>query len=174
MDGSRQLDTTKGKLEVAIGRFGDVVDGFAARKLHQSSDAGAIADAASDKAGMAMILGGMWHHDIAPKPILASMAVRHAINAGATLYHGFHDDDKRAMRPPKTGKYAMAADNVALLAFAAADECDKNSKEYRAMRKVGWIAAGAGLLLGIPTAIGYIRGNFDVAKEDSAAPDVAK
>ena len=71
---------------IAAGRFGDVVDGFVARKLDMSSDAGAIADVVADKLGMLAISVGMWRHDIAPKPVL--------VGSGA-MFGGASSADKR-------------------------------------------------------------------------------
>lgn len=164
-DGSRKIDTTAGKWEIAAGRFGDVVDGFVARKFNMSSDAGALADAACDKFGMTAIGTALWQHEIAPRPLLAAMAARNAINAGATFYNGLRDTQKRAIRPPKSGKYAMAVDNISLGAFMIADELQQGSAGYKFARGLGYAAAGAGLIWGIDAARRYVTGDFDFIEE---------
>ncbi len=163
LKGVKHIETPEGKAMIAAGRFGDVVDGFVARKLDMSSDAGAIADVVADKLGMLAISVGMWRHDIAPKPVLIGMAAKHAINAGATLYNGLGDENKRAIRPPKSGKYGMAADNISLLSFAAASELQPGTTSYRVARGLGWAAAAAGAVFGVVSARHYIRGEFDEA-----------
>ncbi len=166
LDGSRKLDTTEGKLEVSIGRIGDVVDGFVARTLDQSSDAGAIADVTCDKLGMLAIGAGMWRHDIAPRPLLAMMATKHTVNAAATLYNGLTDEKRRSIRPPKSGKLSMAADNLSLGAFLLADELQPGTRSYEITRGIGYVAAAAGLALGAISTRHYLRGEFDEAQRD--------
>lgn len=163
VDGARRIDTREGKIKVAAGRAGDLLDGFAARRLDMSSDAGAIADVVSDKLGMLAIGVGMWRHDIAPKPVLAAIAAKNAVNAAATLHNGLNDAEKRAIRPPKAGKLSMAADTISLLAFAVADELEPDTPEYDIARALGWTAAGVGLVAGAIAADRYIRGDFDQA-----------
>lgn len=160
-DGSRKIDTTAGKLKIFIGRSGDVVDGYVARKFNMSSDAGAIADATSDKLGMAVIAAAAWKHDIVPKPVIAVMTARNVFNAGVSLYNGLNDPDKRSIRPPKSGKYAMAADNLSFGAFMLADELEQGSTNYRVARGIGYVAAGAGVIFGCVAAKRYLENDFD-------------
>lgn len=158
----QRIDTVEGKIGVVAGKLGDVLDGYIARRFNMSSDAGALADAASDKIGMAVILAALWEHDIAPKPILAGMAVRNTVNTVATTYHGFNDPDKRAHQPPKSGKYAMAFDTLSIAAFMLADELQEGTPAYRRARTVGYGAATAGFVLGCDAARRYITNDFDV------------
>ena len=163
LDGVRKIDTREGKIEIALGRLGDLADGLVARKFDQSSDAGAIADATCDKLGILAIGSKIWHENLAPKQILAGIAVKHAVNAVATTYNGLHDADKRSIRPPKSGKFSMAADNLALGAFLLADEC-KNPQTKNIARGVGYAAATAGLAFGIYSTARYLHGDFDEEK----------
>ncbi len=161
--GAKNITSRTGKIEIAAGRMGDVVDGYVARRFNMSSDAGAIADVTCDKVGMAIIGASLLKNDIAPKPVLAAIAARNIVNAGATLYHGFADDDHRAIRPPKSGKYAMAAENMSLGAFMLADELKEGSCSKKIVRGIGYAAATAGIIFGIHATKGYIEGNFDEA-----------
>lgn len=161
LEGSQRLDTREGKLLIALGRLGDIVDGLVARKFDMSSDAGAIADVVADKLGMLAIGTGMWHHNTAPKPLLVAMAAKHTLNAGATLYNGLKDEKERAIRPPKSGKYSMAADNISLLSFALAEELTPHTTGNRVARGLGWAAAGAGMAFGLVAARHYIHNEFD-------------
>ncbi len=163
IDGARQLDTPRGKVDVALGRTGDVIDGAVARRFDMTSDAGAIADVTADKAGMLAIAIGAWQHDIVPKPVLAIMAAKHLTNAVATLYNGLNDPEKRAIRPPKSGKYSMAADNLAIGAFMYASEQDPSTTRYRVARGIGYAATGVGLAFGAVSTRHYLKGEFDTA-----------
>ena len=163
LDGSTKLDTPTGKAEVIAGRLGDIADGYVARRYNMTSDAGAIADVTCDKLGVLAIGIGMWRHDIAPKPLLAAMVAKHTLNAAATLYNGINDPERRAIRPPRSGKYSMAADNLSLGAFLIADELDTDSTAYNVARGIGYAAAAAGLAFGLVSTRHYIRGEFDEA-----------
>ena len=163
LDGSRKIDTPEGKAEAIIGRIGDIVDGYVARKFDMTSDAGAIADVTADKLGMLAIAIGAWRHDIVPKPILAAMAAKHVTNAAATLYNGLTDEKKRSIRPPKSGKYSMAADTVSLGAFMLADELEPHSPGYRIARRIGYTAFAAGMAFGTVSTRHYVKGEFDDA-----------
>lgn len=164
VDGSRRLDTRAGKAEVMVGRAGDVVDGIVARKLDMSSDAGAIMDATCDKLGMLAIAISSWHHSVVPKPILVAMAAKHTVNAAATLYNGLRDQDKAAIRPPVSGKFGMAADNIAIGAFLLANELPANSRGERIAQAMGYVSATVGLVFGAVAARHYLQGEFDNAE----------
>lgn len=160
-EGCRDIDTPSGKVKIALGRTGDLLDGYVARRFNMSSDAGAIADATCDKVGMAMVGAAAWQHNIVPKSIIATMVARNIFNTGMTFHNGLNDPDKRAIRPPKSGKYAMAADNLAFGAFMLADELEQGSTSYRVARGVGYAAAAAGLAFGVIAAKHYAQSDFD-------------
>lgn len=161
LHGAAELETKHGKAEVAIGRVGDLVDGAVARKFNLSSDAGAIFDVTADKLGMLAIAKHAWQKDLVPKPILAIMAAKHSINAAATVYNGLSDQQRRSIRPPKSGKYSMFADNISLGAFLLSDELDCGSAAYEAARALGYAAFGIGLAFGANATHRYITGDFD-------------
>ena len=161
LHGSQHLDTKTGKAEVVIGRIGDVVDGMVARKFEMSTDAGALADVTADKLGMLAIALSTAKHDIVPKPILTAMAIKHITNATATIYNGLTDKKQRSIRPPKSGKYGMAADTISLGAFMLADELEPGSPKYRLARGLGYAAFAAGMVFGAISTRRYLKGDFD-------------
>lgn len=161
LHGSQHLDTKTGKAEVIIGRIGDVVDGMVARKFEMSTDAGALADVTADKLGMLAIALGTAKHDIVPKPILTAMAIKHITNATATIYNSLTDKKQRSIRPPKSGKYGMAADTISLGAFMLADELEPGSPKYRFARGLGYAAFAAGMVFGAISTRRYLKGDFD-------------
>ncbi|NCU38059.1 CDP-alcohol phosphatidyltransferase family protein [Candidatus Saccharibacteria bacterium] len=162
--GAEHIDTPTGKAIAAIGRAGDLVDGYIARKFDMTSDAGAIADVTADKLGMLRLGAAMWQHDITPKPVLATMALRHAISAGATLYNGISDEQKRSIRPPRVGKISMGADSLSFCAFGVADELQKGSSAHKIAYGLGWTAAIIGAGTGAVALKHYWRGEFNVVE----------
>ncbi len=161
---AQKIDTTEGKIGVVIGRLGDVVDGYLARKLDMTSDAGAIADATADKLGLVAIGKSLWDKEIVPKPILATLAVKHSINALATIYNGLNDEDKRSIRPPKSGKISMALDNLSLFSFMLADEFEDCPKTHKIASNLGYIAFSASIVFGIDATSRYLKSDFDEEK----------
>lgn len=73
-DGANKMGTLEGLSKMASGRFGDLVDGFLARALNQSSQFGAGLDAALDKIGVAKIIHEAWKREAAPRDQLAAGA----------------------------------------------------------------------------------------------------
>ena len=126
-----------------------------------STDAGALADVTADKLGMLAIALGTAKHDIVPKPILTAMAIKHITNATATIYNGLTDEKQRSIRPPKSGKYGMAADTISLGAFMLADELEPGSPKYRLARGLGYAAFAAGMVFGAISTRRYLKGDFD-------------
>lgn len=61
LNGCRSIDTIAGVNQIMLGRCGDLLDGYLARLLNQTSDMGAFADTAADKIGMAAIIAAAWH-----------------------------------------------------------------------------------------------------------------
>jgi phosphatidylglycerophosphate synthase len=55
MDGCSDISTISGVRKIATGRGFDLLDGWLARTLEQSSDTGAAIDASIDRLGMATI-----------------------------------------------------------------------------------------------------------------------
>lgn len=163
--GAHHIETTEGKCAVVMGRLGDLVDGYVARKFNLSSDAGAIADASSDKLGMAAICAALWQKDIAPKPVIANIVIRNTLNSCATVYHGTTDTDHNSIRPPKSGKYAMAADNLAFISYMAADAFRERPETKKILRRIGHTAAFTGLIVGSYATTRYIKGDFDGVRQ---------
>ena len=154
-----------GALMILGGRTGDLADGLAARRLRQESDFGAGFDAFCDKFGMAVIgiIAGKLY--VVPKSVLATIAAKNAVNAGATVYHGLTNDE--AFRTPKSGKLSMAADNIAIAAYFLKSLAPEGSKLERCagVAALGSVAAGA--VLGVAAAKDYLTGHYAKAKDYS-------
>lgn len=158
-----------GALMILGGRVCDLADGPAARLFGQESDFGAEVDAGCDKAAMAIITALLVKHNIMPKPVLATIAAKNAVNAGATVYHGLTNDE--AFRTPKSGKLSMAADNVTVAASFLKALAPEGSKleHYAHMAELG--SSATGTTLGIAAAKRYITGDYAEAKDYSKSTE---
>ena len=154
-----------GALMILGGRACDLADGPVARFFGQESDFGAGFDAFCDKFGMAVIgvIAGKLY--VVPKSVLATIAAKNAVNAGATVYHGLTNDE--AFRTPKSGKLSMAADNVTVAAYFLKALAPEGSKleHYAHVAELGSFATGA--ILGGVAAERYVAGNYAEAKDYS-------
>jgi hypothetical protein len=173
--GARKFDTGKHThdahavrtaiMMMAGGRLLDLLDGKAARCLHQESDLGAAVDAVGDKCGMLAIGTAMARHNIIPKPVVGMIAAKNTVNAAATAYYGLGHTE--AIRTPKAGKLSMAADNVAVAAYMAEKCARKGSKMERVAHTVAVGSVALGAILGIAAAKDYLTGNYAKAKDYS-------
>lgn len=159
MKGCAEIDTIHGVNMVVLGRGGDLVDGFVARLLHQETDMGALVDTAFDKLGMTAIIGAAWHKNAVPKPVLATIGGKQALNASLTAIHA-HRHPTANFRPTKAGKQAMFADNVALISYlyANAFELERPDLEkHEHFRTLGNAAFAAGIALSVPATATYVQ-----------------
>lgn len=152
-----------GALMILGGRTCDLADGLAARGLGQENDLGAGFDAFCDKFGMVVIgiIAGKLY--IVPKSVLATIAAKNAINAGATVYHGLTNDE--AFRTPKSGKLSMAADNVAIAAYFLKSLAPEGSKLERCAGVAALGSFAVGTVLGVAAAKDYLTGHYAKAKD---------
>lgn len=158
INGCRTLDTVAGVNQIVAGRCGDLLDGYIARLLDQSSDLGALADTAADKLGMAAIVGTAWHKNAVPKTVLSTIASKQAANVGLTSLTAYRHPGQ-GFRPTMTGKYAMAADNAALFGYlysnAIAHEHPELTALHHGARQLGRISFIAGSALSVPATLEY-------------------
>lgn len=155
--GCQHIDTLEGVNYIAAGRGLDLVDGVAARSLHQESDAGALADATCDKLGMSLIAAQALRKKAVPAYALASMFASNLTSTGLTFAASVrHPHD--SYRPTKTGKHSMAAFNVGVLSFLYANALEKSRPElslHPQFQKLGHVATATGIALAVPTNIEY-------------------
>jgi len=146
-----------GALMILGGRACDLADGLAARCLGQEFDA------FCDKFGMAVIgiIAGKLY--VVPKSVLATIATKNAVNAGATVYHGLTNDE--AFRTPKSGKLSMAADNIAIAAYFLKSLAPEGSKLERCAGVAALGSFAVGTVLGIAAAKDYLTGHYAKAKD---------
>lgn len=158
INGCRKIDTINGVNQIVAGRCGDLLDGYVARLLNQSSDLGALADTAADKLGMTAILGAAWHKNAVPKTPLTVIAGKQVMNVGLTALTA-HNHPHQGFRPTMTGKYAMAADNAALVGYLYSNAIQRERPDLEKLQQgallLGRIGFAAGSALSIPATLEY-------------------
>lgn len=158
VNGCRTIDTIQGVNQIVAGRCGDLLDGYVARLLDQSSDLGALADTAADKLGMTAILGAAWHTNAVPKPALATIAGKQLLNVGLTSLTAYRHPGQ-GFRPTMTGKYAMAADTAALVGYLYNNAITRERPDlvdlHRGALLLGRIGIAAGSALSVPATLEY-------------------
>lgn len=156
--GAGKIDQPSGLVQIVIGRAIDALDGVVARKTGQESELGAALDAGVDKIVVSKIVYELLQHQAAPKCVLGAIATFNAINAGATALVEYQRPDTN-LRPVKTGKLAMAAENVALFAYAASRVAEKSGHDVasKRLRTLGHAAAATALPLAIHSSASYVK-----------------
>jgi phosphatidylglycerophosphate synthase len=156
--GANSIDTPRGLAETAVGRTLDLADGYVARATGQASEFGAAVDATLDKLAGVAIIASEWRKGTAPKPALAAITAQNVLNSVATGVAIKRHPDMN-MTSTKDGKYAMAAQNVALAAYAGADILKtKHPLAGKAMRALGHTATVVGVgYYGARATYGYIQ-----------------
>ncbi|MDO4781424.1 MAG: CDP-alcohol phosphatidyltransferase family protein [Candidatus Saccharibacteria bacterium] len=168
--GAEKLGTLEGLLMIVAGRTGDVIDGKLARWLNQSSQFGAAFDASIDKIVVGKLLYEAWRAEAVPRKQLALILGTQALNTTLTTIAFFRDPHQR-LRPTKTGKYTMAAQNLCLFShiaghtFATMGESGEYAEQTsemldllgRACHKLGDATAVASMPLAATTAIEYAQ-----------------
>ena len=160
VDGCRTIDTVNGVNKIVAGRVGgDLLDGGLARLLDMTTDEGAFADTAADKLGMLAIAGAAWHKNAIPKQVISSVIAKHTISVGLTAAMAVRHPEA-SFRPSRTGKYAMASDNIAFMGFLYGNALERELPElnlHQGARHIGRIAFNVANALSIPTTAEYAR-----------------
>ncbi len=157
IDGSRKIDTVAGVNEIILGRTGDLLDGYLARLLDQTSDTGALIDTAADKIGMIAIIGAAWHKNAVPHTPLSVIAGKQALNVGLTTITALRHPHE-GFRPNQFGKYAMAADTMALAGYLYSNALHREYPEknlHQGAELLGRIGFAAGSALSVPATLEY-------------------
>ncbi|MEO7905099.1 MAG: CDP-alcohol phosphatidyltransferase family protein [Candidatus Saccharimonadales bacterium] len=163
IDGCRSIDTVSGMNKIVIGRSGDLLDGVLARWLNMTSDAGAFADTAADKLGMLAIATAAWRKDAIPKSVLSTVIAKQTASVALTATTTIRHPDA-SFRPSRTGKYAMAADNLAFLGYGYANALRNERPDETSLitgaQTLGRVAFAAGSILSVPTIGNYAQRAF--------------
>jgi phosphatidylglycerophosphate synthase len=173
------IDTPIGLALIGAGRAADLIDGPIARATGEDSELGATLDASFDKVGCAAIAFSLWRKDVVPNNVFVGMAIQNIANGIATAKARENHPDKNFL-PSKTGKFAMFAQNIALLSYAFNNIGQKkvheltttkariseaylnitlqqHEKRAKISRNIGHLASTLGIIgLGVPATLGYI------------------
>lgn len=162
LNGCRKIDTVSGVNQIVLGRCGDLVDGYLARLLNQSSDIGALADTAADKLGMMAILtAAAYKHAIPPLP-LSTIAGKQLLNVGLTSLTAINHPGE-GFRPNQFGKLAMAADTAACVGYLYSNAFKLHHPEknlHEGFELLGRIGFAAGSALSTPATLEYAERAF--------------
>lgn len=156
--GAFAVETLAGLLAIIAGRLLDLADGWVARQIRQSSRLGAMLDATLDKlAGLAIIIA-LWNAGMAPKAALVAIVVHNLLNAIITASTAKRQPDRKLV-PSLHGKYAMAAQNAALAAYAVSFFVASSSPLTGHMLYLsGHAATVFGVIIfGLPATLGYLK-----------------
>ena len=158
--GAKDIKTAKGVSQIIAGRTLDLADGAVARTLNQSSDFGAAVDATFDKIGVLALAAEAYSQDVAPKPFIGALAIRHTLNAASSVYVALQDTEE-GLRPTKSGKISMALDNLAffgyLISSVAENEELTSEKTIKKIKLASNLVATTGLAIGAVSTAEYIK-----------------
>lgn len=111
VDGAKNITTTKGVKQIAVGRSLDMIDGTIARATNTASEFGAMLDATLDKLAIAIILYESWRQQALPKEVIIATAAQQLGNALVTLLFNLNHPDN-PLKPDRFQKYALAGQHV--------------------------------------------------------------
>lgn len=155
--GISHIDEWKG-IGVAAASYGaDIVDGKIARATGTESDLGEFIDAGGDKIKLALASLKAWQNNLAPKPLLAAIAIQNATNVLITGVDR-NENDQPVIHPSKLGKRAMffQQSGIGIHIIGARLERDGSSLA-RPTKLAGNILGAAGVVLGVVASAGYAR-----------------
>lgn len=130
----------------------DWVDGFVARRFHQTSEVGKLLDPLADRLAFVVCVGAIWVHGAVPGWLCAVVVAREAAVAlvAVVLVVGGGSRQINVSRHGKLGTaLLMVAFPLLLLGSAGAAVAD-------AARVAGWLAAGPGLVFSGWAVAGYV------------------
>lgn len=108
---------TAGLIAIAIGRFCDILDGYAAQYTATKSSLGEGLDAGLDKLAMLVAFFVFISTDIVPLLLIVLLAAQQLAAIVLSVYARLHHT---ALHPSKLGKVATAAQWIVLLGYIAA------------------------------------------------------
>lgn len=157
--GSENLSEVNNIHLIALGRGMDLVDGIAARGLHQSSDMGAAVDVTFDKLGMLVIAKAAYEQKALPKWVIGYDLVKHIAHTALTVSAAYnHPND--SFRPPRSGKWAMFGDNLGAGLLLYANAYEKQYPElgkHKKLRRAGYGAILGGMAAEVPALTTYVQ-----------------
>jgi phosphatidylglycerophosphate synthase len=172
----RGLDTISGAVEVAAGKALDLVDGFTARNFLKTdlgkavakhvnpdrlreSTAGSKIDPILDQTSYALIGREVWRKNLAPKTILATIAIMEIVKASATVYDQLaHPETADLRRPINSGRHGSFLVNLSVLIFVFEKFLPPNrAKAKSTLAGFGWAIFATGTAMKLTAMPTYIN-----------------
>jgi cardiolipin synthase (CMP-forming) len=135
-----------------IGRFFDVVDGWAAHLTQTKSPLGELLDAGLDKVGTFMTIVVLYSYHVAPSWILLALALPHIFIATIT-FSAIHL--QKHLHPSTRGKISMASGWLSLLGFVSI--AGANLSPHSILSISTYVIACISIGIGMSATIGYIN-----------------
>lgn len=157
--GCFEENPVKATAYIAAGRALDLVDGIAARTLHQETEFGAKLDAGLDKLGMAAIISSALYYGRMPKAAAAAVIAHNTLNAGASIVNELRHPDKPG-RPSRAGKVGLFIENVGVISYLASSAIEsqhEDSKTAEVLKLGGHALTSCGVGLGVIAGAGYLQ-----------------
>lgn len=156
--GLDRLDSWSGIVAAGASFLSDVIDGRVARATGTTSPLGEAIDAAGDKVKLAYALRKINELKLAPRKLLAAIAIQNGCNAVLTTADQLLHKEQHVLHPSWFGKRAMFLQQmgVGLHVVAAQMEQDARPRAPR-VRLAANILGWAGVGLGSVATTGYGR-----------------
>jgi len=156
MYGLSNIDSWRGIIAAASGLMTDVLDGKVARATGTQSPLGEAIDAGGDKVKLAYAVYKLWQLDLAPRPLIATIAAQNGLNAVLTAIDR-KTNEKPVLHPSQFGKKALFIEQFGLGLHVIGSELAKtNAKRGRAVKFAGTVIGAAGVVVGGVASAGYI------------------
>jgi phosphatidylglycerophosphate synthase len=142
-----------GTIALAVGRFCDIADGWAAGTTGTKNPFGETLDALVDKLATFLTLIVFFVLSIAPRSAIILLVLPQLAGAVAVLYHRRR---KTRLHPAVAGKLGMAFAWFSLIGFTLSHGVGNTASE--ALYVSAWVLAGISVSLSGYAALGYISG----------------
>lgn len=160
-----ELDRLQGIVMVGASYAADMVDGIVARSTGTTSKIGEAFDAAGDKIKTAYTAAHIARLDLAPRTLLAAVALQNIANTGAVIYDRLHNRTPQ-ITVSKPGKRSTFSNTLGLSLHSIGAEIERNGDQVSAdrMRNVGTAITVGGLIaFGIPATRQYWKAATSVS-----------
>lgn len=156
--GIDNIDNLKGIAVTSASFAADIADGWVARKTGTESELGEALDAAGDKAKMTYGLLKIWKKDLAPKYLLAAVAMQNSVNAGLTITDRVVNWKEPALHPSWFGKRAILLQQSGIGLHVVGSHMEKNDVRFHnAVKAAGTVLGLSGVALGVVASAGYSK-----------------
>ncbi|GAC1483172.1 MAG: hypothetical protein NVS1B7_6890 [Candidatus Saccharimonadales bacterium] len=153
----QQLDSLKGIAVAGAGFMTDFFDGKIARATGTQSKLGEAIDAGGDKIKLALALRKVWQSELAPRPLIAAVALQNSVNVALTSVDQLRRADT-VLHPSNFGKKAIFMQQWGLGLHVFGSEVAKhNESRGNRIKLAGSVLTAAGVVVGLVASAGYVK-----------------